>query len=176
MIAFTWRQFRSQATVGIVALAVIAAVLVVTGPHLVSVYDHAVAACRASGGQSAACNNPVTSTYGGLRIAMITLVLVVPALKPLYGSIDRAIGHFRRYTRADLLAKLDAAGLEVETVRYFNAVGVPGWFVNTRLLRRRSVPGVQARINDWLVPLLRLEQRVGLPFGMSLLVVGRVPA
>jgi glycosyltransferase involved in cell wall biosynthesis len=102
------------------------------------------------------------------------IVLVVPALRPLYGSIDRAIGHFRRYTRADLLAKLDAAGLDVETVRYFNAVGVPGWFVNTRLLGRRSVPGVQARINDWLVPLLRLEQRVGLPFGMSLLAVGRV--
>jgi hypothetical protein len=80
MIAFSWRQFRSQATVGIAALAVIAVVLVVTGPHLVSVYDDAVTACTASGGQSAACNNPVTSTYGGLRIAMITLVLVVPAL------------------------------------------------------------------------------------------------
>ena len=80
MIAFTWRQFRSQATVGIVALAVIAVVLVVTGPHLVSVYDDAVAACRASGGQSAACNNPVTSTYDGLRIATMALVLVVPAL------------------------------------------------------------------------------------------------
>jgi hypothetical protein len=80
MIAFAWRQFRSQATVGIVALAVIAVVLVVTGPHLVSVYDDAVAACRASGGQSAACNNPVTSTYGGLRIATMALVLVVPAL------------------------------------------------------------------------------------------------
>ena len=80
MIAFTWRQFRSQASVGLVALAVIGVVLIVTGPHLVSVYDDAVAACRASGGQSAACNNPVTSTYGGLRIATMALVLVVPAL------------------------------------------------------------------------------------------------
>jgi len=80
MIAFTWRQFRSQATVGIVALAVVALVLVVTGAHLVSVYDDAVAACRASGGQSAACNNPVTNTYNNLQIATMALVLVVPAL------------------------------------------------------------------------------------------------
>jgi hypothetical protein len=80
MIAFTWRQFRSQATVGIAGLLVIAVVLVVTGPHLVNVYDDAVAACRASGGQGPACNNPVTSTYHGLHIAAMVLVLVVPAL------------------------------------------------------------------------------------------------
>jgi hypothetical protein len=80
MIAFTWRQFRSQATVGIAGLIVVGLVLVVTGPHLVNVYDDAVAACRASGGQSSACNNPVTSTDGGLRIAATVLVLVVPAL------------------------------------------------------------------------------------------------
>jgi hypothetical protein len=80
MIAFTWRQFRSQATVGIAGLIVIAIVLVVTGPHLVSVYDDAVAACRASGGQGAACINPAATTYPGLHVATMALVLVVPAL------------------------------------------------------------------------------------------------
>ena len=37
------------------------------------------------------------------------------------------------------------------------------------LLKRRAVPGFQARINDWLVPWLRLERRFGPPVGMSLL-------
>jgi len=36
------------------------------------------------------------------------------------------------------------------------------------------VPGVQARLNDRLVPLLRFERRLRPPFGMSLLAVGRV--
>src|SRR5205814_3869836 len=86
------------------------------------------------------------------------VVLVVPALHALYGTIDRAIGHHRRYTRAEIASKLAEAGLTVERVTYFNVLGVAGWYLNARLLRRRSVPGFQARLNDRLVPLLRLER------------------
>ena len=52
-------------------------------------------------------------------------------------------------------------------------LGVAGWFLNARILRRRTVPGLQARMNDRLVPLLRLEQRLRPPIGMSLLAVAR---
>jgi glycosyltransferase involved in cell wall biosynthesis len=102
------------------------------------------------------------------------VVLIIPALPALYGAIDEAIGHHRRYTRAEVERKLADAGLAVEHVSYFNVLGVAGWFLNARVLRRRSVPGVQARMNDRLVPLLRLERRLGVPVGMSLLAVGRV--
>jgi glycosyltransferase involved in cell wall biosynthesis len=101
------------------------------------------------------------------------VVLIVPALQSLYGSIDRAIHHYRRYSRTELTDKLERAGLAVEHVSYFNMLGVPGWFLNARVLKRSSVPGVQARINDWLVPWLRLERRFGPPVGMSLLAVAR---
>ncbi|HJQ84982.1 MAG TPA: glycosyltransferase [Candidatus Binatia bacterium] len=101
------------------------------------------------------------------------VVLVVPALGALFGSIDRAIGHRRRYSRKEIGAKLEAAGLTVEELRFFNVLGMAGWFVNARLLGRRSVPGLQARINDRLVPLLRLERHLGPPLGMSLLAVAR---
>jgi SAM-dependent methyltransferase len=101
-------------------------------------------------------------------------ILVVPAFRQLYGEIDRAIGHHRRYTRPELRAKLEREGFVVEEARYFNALGMAGWFLNARLLRRQTVPGVQARINDWLVPVLRLERRLHPPFGMSLMVVARV--
>ena len=80
MIAISWRQFRPQATVGIAGLAVIAIVLALTGPHLVHVYDVNLAACKASGGTSPACDNPVGNTYHALQVALIALVLVVPAL------------------------------------------------------------------------------------------------
>jgi len=104
------------------------------------------------------------------------VVLIVPALHALYGAIDVAIGHYRRYTREEIAAKLRGAGLEVEHVSYFNLLGVPGWWLNARVLRRRSVPGLQARVNDRLVPLLRLERLLKPPIGMSLLAVGRTPA
>ena len=100
-------------------------------------------------------------------------MLIVPAMRALYGAMDKAIGHFRRYERDALSAKLRRAGFRVEETRYMNAIGVPGWFLNGRLLRRKSVPGLQARLNDLLVPILRLERRLDLPFGMSLLAVGR---
>jgi SAM-dependent methyltransferase len=102
------------------------------------------------------------------------IVLIIPALQQLYGAIDEAIGHYRRYTRGEIEAKLAQNGLAVEHVSYSNLLGVPGWFLNARVLRRRAVPGLQARVNDRLVPLLRLERRLRPPIGMSLLAVGRV--
>jgi SAM-dependent methyltransferase len=101
------------------------------------------------------------------------VVLVVPMLRALYGEIDRAIHHFRRYERAEIEEKLAKAGFAVEHAEPLNALGIPGWWLNSVLLRRRSVPGIQARINDLLVPWLRLERRLGVPVGMSLLMVGR---
>src|SRR5439155_1584785 len=74
------------------------------------------------------------------------VVLIVPALHALYGTIDAAIGHHRRYTREEIDAKLHAAGLEVEHVSYFNLLGMVGWWLNARVLKRRSVPGLQARL------------------------------
>jgi glycosyltransferase involved in cell wall biosynthesis/phospholipid N-methyltransferase len=104
------------------------------------------------------------------------VILIVPAVKGLYGEIDRAIHHHRRYSREELVRKLADAGLRVEHVSFFNMLGVPGWWLNARVLRRTAVPAFQARINDWLVPLLRLERLVGPPIGMSLFAVGRVEA
>ena len=104
------------------------------------------------------------------------LVLIVPAVKGLYGEIDRAIHHHRRYSQAEIREKLGHAGLEVEHCSYFNMVGVPGWWLNAVVFKRTAVPGFQAKINDWLVPWLRVERTFGPPVGMSLLAVGRVDA
>ena len=101
------------------------------------------------------------------------VVLIVPALSPLYGTIDRAIGHYRRYERDEIVCKLQRAGFQIEKTRFFNALGILGWYLNSRVLKRRSVPYFQARINDFLVPLLRLEKYCCLPWGMSLLAIGR---
>jgi len=101
------------------------------------------------------------------------VVLIVPALRKLFGEIDRAVGHYRRYERAEIVAKLQQAGFQVEHSASFNTIGIPGWYLNSCLLKRRSVPGFQARLNSWLVPLLRFEERFQPARGMSMVVVGR---
>jgi len=101
------------------------------------------------------------------------VVLIVPALKSLYGETDKAIGHYRRYDKNEIVEKLQKAGFSVETTRFSNPIGIPGWYLNSCLLKRTSVPGFQARLNDFLVPLLRLGKNLPLPWGMSLLAVGR---
>jgi len=104
------------------------------------------------------------------------LVLLVPALPALYGSLDRALDHHRRYSRNELLQKLRAAGFEVETNRFFNLLGVLGWTMNSRILKRTTFPPLQLALYDRLVPLFRLESRFRLPIGMSLIAVARKPS
>jgi len=101
------------------------------------------------------------------------LVLIVPAMHGLYGEIDRAIGHHRRYEREELDRKLASAGFTVERIEAFNVIGMIGWYLNARIFRRHAVPRFQARIHDRLVPLLRLEDYVRCSVGLSLLAVAR---
>jgi SAM-dependent methyltransferase len=103
------------------------------------------------------------------------LILLVPAHRGLYGSIDRAIGHYRRYERAELERLLPEVGFRIEKLFHVNATSIPGWYLNGRVLRRDSVPGLQARLADRLVPIYRLERRLEIPFGLSMIAFARRP-
>ncbi len=50
---------------------------------------------------------------------------------------------------------------------------MPGWFFNARVLRRDAVPAFQSALYDYIVPLARLEDRLPLPAGMSLIAIAR---
>lgn len=102
------------------------------------------------------------------------VVVVVPAGPCAYGTIDRAVGHFRRYSRASLAALFASAGLAPEYLRYSNLVGLLGWLHNSRLNRRIRQSNGQIRLFDRLVPILAaLERVVPPPRGMSLVGVAR---
>ena len=100
------------------------------------------------------------------------LVLLVPALPALYGSLDRALGHFRRYTRRELGSKFERAGFRVPHIEYFNLAGIPGWWFAGRVLRRRVIPTGSLRLYDALVPLFRLERMLPWRVGQSLIPIG----
>jgi SAM-dependent methyltransferase len=103
------------------------------------------------------------------------LLLLVPSHPLLYGSIDKNLGHHRRYGKKELKNKLEAVGFKVALMKYFNRIGTLGWFLNSNVLRRKKLPTFQLRIYNFLVPLLKLEKFFPLPFGTSLLAVAEKP-
>jgi len=113
------------------------------------------------------------------------LVVTVPAFRLLWTTHDDLNHHFTRYTKHRFAVLARAAGVRVIRAAYFFHWLFPAKLV-TRLIEgvahpRPSSPRVPARwINEPLYRLSRLEQRLltplGLPFGSSLLAVGRRPS
>lgn len=101
------------------------------------------------------------------------LILLVPAMPALYGTLDIHLNHFRRYDREPLRQLLSDAGFDVETLRYLNQPGVVGWWLNSRLLRRSVLPRGQLAAVRWIMPILRREATRSPSFGMSLLALAR---
>jgi SAM-dependent methyltransferase len=100
-----------------------------------------------------------------------TGIFIVPALSWLYGSLDAAAGHFRRYSRREFIQKLERAGFTVDRCDYFNPVAVPGWWLSGKVLRKVVIPARQVVIADRLTFLIRLLRPLRLPFGISLLAL-----
>jgi SAM-dependent methyltransferase len=104
-----------------------------------------------------------------------TLVLKVPSGNWLYGSMDQAIGHYRRYSKKTLRNALHSVGFCDRVNLYFNRVAVLGWWFNGRVLRRVTPPAAQVKTIDQLVPMLRqIERLLPLPFGLSLLSISKL--
>jgi hypothetical protein len=82
-------------------------------------------------------------------------VVLVPQGQGVYGTLDEVLGHYRRYSRNELEAKMTKCGFRVERVLEFNRITYPGWFVNGRILRKRSFSRFQLSIFDALVPVWR---------------------
>src|SRR3954471_19136862 len=83
------------------------------------------------------------------------LVLYVPQGQALYSSLDEVLGHRCRYSKQMLGEELRSIGFELETLRDFNHFGVPGWFLNGKLLKRRHFSRNQLKIFNVLVPAIR---------------------
>lgn len=51
------------------------------------------------------------------------LFVYLPAFNMLYSSMDKKVGHFRRYSRAEIAKKLSKGGFLVSEVRYSESAG-----------------------------------------------------
>lgn len=104
------------------------------------------------------------------------ICLLVPVNKWLFGPMDAVDHHYRRYSRAEMNAKVAEAGLTVEHQNYFNLLGIAAWFINNRVLQRSMAAPAQYSLYDSLVPALRrIESLVPPPTGLSLVTICRTP-
>jgi len=102
------------------------------------------------------------------------VILLVPAFKYLYSSLDEAAGHFKRYGRRELIDMMIAARFDIQHITYFNLFGALGWFLNGKVLKRRELSENALNLFDSLVKVfIFIEKIMHVPFGASLLVVGR---
>jgi SAM-dependent methyltransferase len=105
-------------------------------------------------------------------------VFILPAFESLYGPIDHNLGHFRRYSKGHWRALAEAVGFRIRQSHYLNSVGLIGWWLNAKVLKKTEQSEAQIALFDSLIvpPLSRLERWIEPPFGQSIFTVLEKPA
>lgn len=104
------------------------------------------------------------------------LLLFVPARPEIYGSLDKSMGHYRRYTKDELTRKVERVGFKIIKVRYVNFLGYFSWWLRGKFPGKSNTDSVTAKIFDILiVPFLYLEKYISIPFGQSLMLIAERP-
>jgi len=128
----------------------------------------------------------LAETYRALK-AGGKLILTVPAHRFLWSRHDQASHHKRRYSRTDLMVKLERSGFAVDKMTYYVFFLFPvlaGMRMLHRVVRGKAVDRSGTRtslelktvpvLNDVFLAFLRLEKHlikhINLPFGASLLI------
>jgi len=109
-----------------------------------------------------------------------SLIMLAPAIPSLYSYHDKMLGHFRRYSKKELLQKASAAGFEPVFISYWNFLLFPAAAI-FRVLGFGKSPSssdlsasakigfvfdAALSIENWLI-----SKKVPLPIGMSLFAV-----
>ena len=100
------------------------------------------------------------------------IVLYVPACGWAYGAMDKAMMHYRRYSRTALRSLALRCDLRVTVCRYVNFIGLWGWWWAGRVRHESMIDPQKARMMDRLVPYTSaIERLIKPPLGQSLLAV-----
>lgn len=109
------------------------------------------------------------------------MIVTVPAYMFLWSNFDVLNEHKRRYTRSELRSKLQAAGLTIEKISYFNSLLFPVVFVVRKLnsllkCSSASDTDMPSRPMNFILKMIfglekYLLRFVNLPFGVSILAV-----
>jgi glycosyltransferase involved in cell wall biosynthesis len=100
-------------------------------------------------------------------------IILVPQGQEIFGTLDVILGHFLRYSKDQLRARLEGAGFEVERIIEFNRVSRPGWYFTGKILKRNTLARFPLRMFNKLVWLWRKIDS-SLPWGaVSIIAIAR---
>ena len=103
------------------------------------------------------------------------VVVLVPNGLRLFGSLDRSLGHKRRFNSAAVRKLLEDQGLSVEKAHQFNRAGAPPWWAYGKILGSGRISKPVLKLFDKTVWIWRRLDRL-MPWpGLSLIVVARKP-
>jgi SAM-dependent methyltransferase len=102
-----------------------------------------------------------------------TLIVLVPQNPGLYGSLDRSLGHKRRYTARGARQLLESCGFAVEKVYNLNKAGTLPWWAYSKLSGSTKIGKPVLKLFDKTVWLWsRLDPLI--PWnGLSVILVAR---
>jgi len=101
------------------------------------------------------------------------IVVLVPQGRSLFGSLDLALGHKRRFSAAEITAMLNTAKFHVEHTHQLNKFGAISWWIYGKILHRKKIAKLALKLFDKSVWFWRRVDGI-LPWrGLSLVVVAK---
>jgi SAM-dependent methyltransferase len=100
------------------------------------------------------------------------VILLVPNDPALYSKVDKALGHYRRYSLDSLTRCMEEAGFRVAECRGFNRLGGLGWHVSGKILRSTTLSAGQMSLFEVMMPLVRVLEKIPFHTHNSLIAVG----
>lgn len=103
------------------------------------------------------------------------LLLFVPALRFLFSRLDQEHGHFRRYEKRELEAKVRQAEFDIARTKYVDTLGIIPWLIFNKWLGRTDFDEGMVRLYDSIgIPVTRFLERL-LPFllGKNVLLIAK---
>ena len=104
------------------------------------------------------------------------MVVLVPQNPKLYGSLDRSLGHKRRYTALEARRLLESCGFAVEHIYNINKAGTAPWWAYGRISGSRKIGKPVLKLFDKTVWLWSRLDPITPWNGLSLILVARSKA
>jgi len=109
------------------------------------------------------------------------LIIVVPVYQFLYGKRDQNSGHYRRYSKKNLVELLSERGFGIQQIRYWNMLGFFPYLFYEKVLQREinaEIRGIHKKgflknllnggLDTWFK---HIENNINFGFGLSLICV-----
>jgi glycosyltransferase involved in cell wall biosynthesis len=102
-----------------------------------------------------------------------TILVLVPQGKALYGPLDRALGHMRRFSSEELDRLLRQAGFRTEKILPFNKIGGAAWWISGKLLGQKRIGKPALKLFDKTVWFWRRVDGLLPGHGLSLIAIAK---